>query len=178
MKKDRERKLPIFGVGPVYVISCLILTICGLSLDYYGLLESGEVPKAKILLSIIGIIFIICGITLWIKAVLFQRIRDEIKAGHLVTDGVYSIVRNPIYSAFSFIFTGFLLFASNLYLLIIPFIFWAYLSTLMKFTEEKWMKEKFGEKYATYCKKVNRIIPWVRRNPSKIFVGGKKKKNI
>lgn len=39
----------------------------------------------------------------------------------------------------------------------------------MKFTEEKWMKEKFGEKYATYCKKVNRIIPWVRRNPSKIF---------
>ena len=95
MKKDRERKLPIFGVGSVYVITCLILTICGLLLDYYGLLESGEVPKVKILLSIIGIIFIICGITLWIKAVLFQRIRDEIKSGHLVTDGVYSIVRNP-----------------------------------------------------------------------------------
>ena len=55
MGKDREKtKLPIFGVGPVYVISCLILTICGLSLDYYGLLESGEVPKVKILLSIIG----------------------------------------------------------------------------------------------------------------------------
>ena len=179
MRKDREKtKLPIFGVGPVYVITCLILTICGLLLDYYGLLESGEVPKAKILLSVIGAILMIYGIALWIKAVLFQRIRDEIKAGHLVTDGVYSIVRNPIYSAFSFIFTGFLLFASNLYLLIIPFIFWAYLTILMKFTEEKWMKEKFGEKYATYCKKVNRIIPWVRRNPSKIFVGEKKKKNI
>lgn len=27
MRKDREKtKLPIFGVGPVYVISCLILT--------------------------------------------------------------------------------------------------------------------------------------------------------
>lgn len=175
MKKDRERKLPIFGVGPVYVISCLILTICGLSLDYYGLLESGEVPKAKILLSIIGIIFIICGITLWIKAVLFQRIRDEIKAGHLVTDGVYSIVRNPIYSAFTFIFTGVLLFASNLYLLIMPFIFWVYLTILMKFTEEKWMKEKFGEEYVTYCKKVNRIIPWFRKNTSTISAMIKKK---
>ena len=109
MKKDRERQLPIFGVGPVYVITCLIFTICGLLLDYYGLLESGEVPKAKILLSVIGAILMIYGIALWIKAVLFQRIRDEIKAGHLVTDGVYSIVRNPIYSAFSFIFTGFLL---------------------------------------------------------------------
>lgn len=164
MKKDRERKLPIFGVGPVYVISCLILTICGLSLDYYGLLESGEVPKAKILLSVIGAILMIYGIALWIKAVLFQRIRDEIKAGHLVTDGVYSIVRNPIYSAFIFIFTGILLFASNLYLLIFPFIFWTYLTILMKFTEEKWMKEKFGEEYREYCKKVNRIIPWFREN--------------
>ena len=106
----------------------------------------------------------ICGIVLWIKAVLFQRIRDEIKAGHLVTDGVYSIVRNPIYSAFIFIFTGILLFASNLYLLIFPFIFWAYLTILMKFTEEKWMKEKFGEEYVTYCKKVNRVIPWFREN--------------
>lgn len=56
MRKDREKtKLPIFGVGPVYVITCLILTICGLILDYYGLLESGEVPKVKILMSIIGI---------------------------------------------------------------------------------------------------------------------------
>jgi len=175
VKKDRERKLPIFGVGPVYVISCLILTICGLSLDYYGLLESGEVPKAKILLSVIGAILMIYGIALWIKAVLFQRIRDEIKAGHLVTDGVYSIVRNPIYSAFIFIFTGILLFASNLYLLIFPFIFWTYLTILMKFTEEKWMKEKFGEEYATYCKKVNRVIPWFRKNTSTISVMIKKK---
>ena len=71
MRKDREIKLPIFGVGPVYVISCLILTICGLVLDYYNLLESGEVSKIKMFMSIIGIIFIIFGITLWIKAVLF-----------------------------------------------------------------------------------------------------------
>ena len=176
MRKDREKtKLPIFGVGPVYVISCLILTICGLSLDYYGLLESGKVLKVKILMSIIGIIFLIYGITLWIKAVLFQKIRDEIKAGHLVTDGVYSIVRNPIYSAFIFIFTGILLFASNLYLLIFPFIFWAYLTILMKFTEEKWMKEKFGEEYREYCKKVNRIIPWFKKNTSTISVMIKKK---
>lgn len=163
MRKDRETKLPIFGVGPIYVISCLILTMGGLALDYRGLLESGKVPKAQIFTSVIGVLFIICGITLWIKSVLFQKIGDEIKSRRLVTDGVYRIVRNPIYSAFLFIFTGVLLLASNLYLLILPFIFWAYLTILMKFTEEKWLKEKFGKEYISYCKKVNRVIPWFRK---------------
>ena len=118
MRKDRETKLPIFGVGPIYVISCLIFTIGGLALDYRSLLESGKVPKAQIFTSVIGVLLIICGITLWIKSVLFQKIGNEIKSERLVTDGVYRIVRNPIYSAFLFIFTGVLLLASNLYLLI------------------------------------------------------------
>ena len=29
--------------------------------------------------------------------------------------------------------------------------------------EEKRMKEKFGEEYIEYCKKVNQIIPWFRK---------------
>lgn len=164
MKKNRETKLPIFGVGPIYVITCLLLTIVGLVLNYYGFLSSGKVPKAQIFMSVIGGLFIIGGITLWIKSVLFQKISEEIKAGHLVTDGVYSIVRNPIYSAFIFIFTGCLLLASNLYLLVLPCIFWVYLTILMKLTEEKWLKEKFGEEYIAYCKKVNRVIPWFRKS--------------
>lgn len=163
MKKDREAKLPIFGVGPIYVISCFLLTIGGFTLDYYGFLSSGKVPKVQIFMSVIGMFFIIGGITLWIKSVLFQKISEEIKSGHLVTDGVYSIVRNPIYSAFILIFTGGLLLAYNLYLLILPCIFWVYLTILMKFTEEKWLKEKFREEYVAYCKKVNRVIPWFRK---------------
>lgn len=164
MKKKNKTKLPIFGVGPIYVISCIIITIGGILLDYYKFLELGKIPKAKIFMSVIGILLIIYGITLWIKSVLFQRIADEIKSGHLVTDGVYSIVRNPIYSAFTFILTGILLFTFNLFLLTLPFIFWTYLTLLMKFTEEKWLIEKFGEEYIEYCKKVNRIIPWFKKD--------------
>lgn len=114
-------------------------------------------------MKLIGIVLILVGIILWIKSVIFQKISEEIKSGHLVTCGIYSIVRNPIYSAFTFIFTGILLIASNLYLLIIPFIFWLYLTILLKFTEEKWLKEKFGEEYILYCKRVNRVIPWFRK---------------
>jgi len=76
---------------------------------------------------------------------------------------VYSIVRNPVYSAFTFIFTGLLLFTTNYILLILLFVFWTFLTILMKNTEEKWLKNEFGEEYELYLKKVNRVIPWIKR---------------
>mgnify|MGYP001643271893 CR=1 FL=1 len=108
---------------------------------------------------IIGILCIFIGIGLWISAVVNSRISKNIKELKLVTTGVFAIVRNPIYSAFLFLFTGILLFTRNLYLLIFPIIFWIYLTYLLKETEEKWLKDKFKEEYQKYMKKVNRIIP-------------------
>ena len=101
--------------------------------------------------------------TLWVYAVLIQKIDLDIKKSNLVTQGAYSIVRNPIYSAFLMIFTGGLIIAHNIYLLILPVVFYISLTILMKWTEEKWLLEKFGYDYVKYCKKVNRIIPWFRR---------------
>lgn len=163
MSKNEKGILPVFGIGPIYVISCLVLTIGGLALDYFGFLEMGKIYRAQILMFIIGMLFIVGGTVLWIKAVLIQKIGAKIKKGNLITTGVYSVVRNPIYSAFLFIFSGVLFLAYNLYLLLIPFIFWAYLTILMKYTEEKWLKEKFGDEYEIYLQKVNRAIPWFRK---------------
>ena len=49
---------------------------------------------------------------------------------------------------------------SNLFLLILPILFWINLTVILKLTEEKWLLEKFGDEYVDYCKVVNRIIPW------------------
>lgn len=163
MNADNKKKLSVFGFGPIYVLTCLLLTIGALALDYYGFLDVCKLTNGKTILFVIGVILIVMGILLWINAVIFQKIGEEIKKGHLVTTGVYSIVRNPIYAAFILIFTGMLSMSANLCLLILPFVFWAYLTVLMKLTEEKWLKEKFGDEYAVYCQKVNRVIPWFRK---------------
>jgi hypothetical protein len=155
MKENKH--LSVLGVGPLYVISILILTIIALILN-----QLNVVYKIKVLnkfLIILAIISILIAISLWVSAVLFSKVRTKIKENTLVTTGVYSIVRNPIYSAFLFLFTGILLFTRNLYLLIFPVIFWIYLTYLLKETEEKWLKDKFKEEYQKYMKKVNRIIP-------------------
>lgn len=51
--KSQEFKMPIFGVGPIYVITCLILTIA-------------------------GIFMIILGLYLWIQAVIVQKINKKV----------------------------------------------------------------------------------------------------
>lgn len=52
----------------------------------------------------------------------------------------------------------------NYILLVLPFFFWIFLTVLMKNTEEKWLREKFGKEYIDYCKDVNRVIPWFAKN--------------
>lgn len=161
--KSQEFKMPIFGVGPIYVITCLILTIAGIWLHLNGYIYQGELSQSKIFFIIAAIFMIILGIYLWIQAVIVQKINKKVTEKKLITTGAYSIVRNPVYSAFIFIFTGLLLFTANYILLILPFIFWAFLTILMKNTEEKWLKNEFGKEYEIYLKQVNRVIPRIRR---------------
>ncbi|MEQ2400263.1 methyltransferase family protein [Peptoniphilus hominis (ex Hitch et al. 2025)] len=161
--KSQEFKMPAFGVGPIYVITCLILTIGGICLHLKGYLYQGELREGKIFFLIAGTLLILFGIYLWLQAVIVEKINKKVKEKKLITSGVYSFVRNPVYSAFIFIFTGSLLLTANYFLLILPFIFWAFLTILMKNTEEKWLKNEFGKEYEIYLREVNRVIPWIRK---------------
>ena len=159
MKKET---LPVFGVGPIYVVSCLLLTALGLFLKKKGFLNDGDLRDLKSVAMIIGFLLIFVGVALWIYAVIIQKISREISSGNLVTTGIYSIVRNPIYLAFLCVCIGILVTAHNVYLLIFPVTFYVFLTVLMKYTEEKWLLDKFGSDYTEYCKHVNRVIPWFR----------------
>ena len=83
--KSKEFKMPTFGVGPVYVITCLILTIVGICLHIKGYLYLGELRSGKIIFIIIGILFILFGLYLWVQAVLVQKINKKVKENKLIT---------------------------------------------------------------------------------------------
>ena len=153
------------GVGPVCIAIMIVCTAAGIVPIKFDILKNGNVSSAipSILFMIAGILCIAGGIALWLAAVIGCRIDIKIKSNQLETCGIYAYVRNPIYSAFLFICTGALLFCRNLYLFILPPLFWAYLTVVMKLTEEKWLIDRFGEEYSAYCKKVNRFIPWKRK---------------
>lgn len=116
-------KMPTFGVGPIYVITCLALTIVGLILSHHGHLKAGQINHGVIYFKILGGLLILFGLNLWIRAVLVEKININVKENKLITKGFYAYVRNPVYSAFIFAFTGLLTMAHNYLLLILPIIF-------------------------------------------------------
>ncbi len=141
MKKYEH--LPIYGIGPVYVVSILLPTIIAILLRSIPVFTSGKLIILRIPLAIIGALFIILAAFIWIQAVIISRLDENIKKNHLVTSGVYAWVRNPIYSAFMILCTGILLVASNAWFFILPFYYWWLLTVLIKRTEEKWLQKKY-----------------------------------
>lgn len=159
-QKDEKDHLSVLGAGPAYVITIVVLTMTCIVLSQMGILPYLRIRATIAVLHTAGIIFFAVGIWLWVSAAIKEKLQDNIIANKLITTGVYSVVRNPIYSAFTFVLTGVLLIYSNLYLLPLSILYWTLLTIMMRATEEKWLLEQFGDEYRDYCKRVNRCIPW------------------
>ena len=159
-QKDEKEHLPVFGAGPAYVIIIVILTMTCIVLSQMGVLPYLRIRATIAVFHTAGTIFFAVGIWLWVSAAIKEKLQDNIIENKLITTGVYSVVRNPIYSAFSFVLTGVLLVYGNLYLFPLSLLYWALLTIMMRTTEEKWLLEQFGDEYRDYCKRVNRCIPW------------------
>jgi protein-S-isoprenylcysteine O-methyltransferase Ste14 len=97
------------------------------------------------------------GITLKIFGKSFRVGIDENTKDKLITNGTFSISRNPVYVAFVTFFIGILLAYPN----IITLIFLIILSITIHrqvLREEKFLKDHYGNEYYEYCNKVRRYI--------------------
>lgn len=157
MKKDH---LPILGVGPLYVITIVLITIISIFFSATRFIPVITFTNMRWIFILIGILCFAIGITLWLRAVIIDKLDTHIIKNELVTTGVYAYVRNPVYSAFMFVCTGVLLIYGNLVLLLLPIIYWGFMTVLMKSTEEKWLEDLYGQEYIQYLQRVNRCIPW------------------
>lgn len=159
--ENKQKHLPMIGVGPLIVIPQLIVTVMAIILSEMGIIYSLQIRGLKIPFTIIGIILILLGVWMWFSSNFKTKIDVCIKENHLATTGVYSMVRNPIYSAFFLVCIGAFLIEENIILFIFPAIYYAYMTVFLIKTEEKWLSELYGQEYEEYCKSVNRCIPWI-----------------
>ena len=159
----KTKHLPILGVGPMYVITIILMTVISIILSTIRMIPIIIFTNIRWIFVLSGILCFIIGITLWLKAVIIDRLDTHIIKNELVTTGVYAYVRNPVYSAFMFVCTGVLLIYGNLVLLLLPIFYWGFMTVLMKSTEEKWLEDLYGKEYVQYRQRVNRCIPWKRK---------------
>ncbi|WP_290749903.1 isoprenylcysteine carboxylmethyltransferase family protein [Henriciella sp.] len=79
-------------------------------------------------------------------------------AGHLVTTGLYSVSRNPMYLGFALVLSGLAIWIGNAAALFAPVVFIAAMTALQIKPEEKALNEKFGDAYVVYCQRTRRWL--------------------
>ena len=159
----KREHLPFYGVGPFIGGFQVVITLIGIVLSCLGSFDFGKIELLNIPLKVIGFALIAFGLYLFYGAHYKAKLFDNVSENKLVTTGVYSIVRNPVYSGFLMACTGTICIANNLVLFIIPVICWSFMTIVLKLSEEKWLRNLYEEEYILYCKKVNRCIPWCRK---------------
>ncbi len=117
---------------------------------------------------IVSIFFVILGEFLRIYSVAYtgkETRSNKTKAETLISDGPYSMVRNPIYLGNFFIGLGFI-FLFNVwmpYIILLYIFFFSVEYGIIISVEEKFLFEKFGEKYKKYKESVPIILPIRKR---------------
>ena len=157
---NKKEHLPLLGVGPAIVAGQIIITVIGIVISIYGYAGCIRIAVLDVPLKLIGVGLIVFGAYLNYSAKQKSKLFEKVSENRLITTGVYSIVRNPVYSAVLLICTGIVFIVNNVLLFVIPIICWIYMTIFVMTTEEKWLKKLYGKDYIDYCKKVNRCIPW------------------
>ena len=157
------QKLPLFGVGPYIIYGIAFLNIIGIILLGYAFKIGILGAPWTLIFRIAGVLLILAGLTVWYIGALRSNMDESITENKLQTKGIYSWVRNPMYSGCWIALSGGLLMWHNVWLLVFPLLDWLIMTIALINTEEKWLLDLYGEEYAEYKKNVNRFIPWKRK---------------
>jgi protein-S-isoprenylcysteine O-methyltransferase Ste14 len=149
--------MTIFGIGPKLVAWTLAYsTIPALRTKAYpDIFVITSMPPA--VFNFLGVVLLALGIPLWLLSIF--PLLTGFTQGKLCTTGIYSVVRNPMYSAFIvFIVPAITLFFRSWILFTIPIVMYLVFKKLIK-AEELYLEEQFGEEYLRYKSEVNALIP-------------------
>ena len=158
---NNKEHLPVYGIGPLLCFPLVIIMFVLFVLSLMEIIPTTNITnEINTVLFVMGIILIVVGVALFFGADAGGNLCDNIKENRLKTNGSYQFVRNPCYSMFLLLEVGLVFLCHNLFLMIIPFLFWIEMTIVLKKTEEKWLSELYGQEYLDYCKRVNRCLPW------------------
>ncbi|MHA1335725.1 MAG: methyltransferase family protein [Promethearchaeota archaeon] len=162
MNKARSKLLKlneVLGAGKYLIATGFPLFIILIILSATPPFDSKFIIINLFINYIIGIFLLILGVIIYILSI--YHIRRFVKEGQLHTEGIYSFVRHPLYSAIIL-----LILPAIIILLRLIFLWLVIFVELIVFhfgikEEEKELIEKFGEKYIEYMNRVKRIIPFI-----------------
>jgi protein-S-isoprenylcysteine O-methyltransferase Ste14 len=112
------------------------------------------VPVDDGILFIAGNIIFAAALVIWI--ITFIHFMSA-PADKLVTDGMYSVSRNPMFVSESLVFLGMGITGASFPIVTLS-VLYAGLAHLITLSEEKVLAERYGKEYGEYCKNVRRYF--------------------
>lgn len=112
------------------------------------------------LITALGMLF-----TVWARVHLGRNWSGMVTIKHdheLIDSGPYALVRHPIYTGLLVAFIGTAVAGGNWRSVLAVFIAWAALWRKLRL-EERWMTERFGERYVAYSRRVPALVPFWKR---------------
>ena len=164
---DRKRRV-LAIIGSVVFLLIAPLTVAGWVpwwITHWRVeLDLGDFP----LLRVVGVLLILAGVPVLLDS--FARFAIQglgtpaplFPTRHLVVQGIYRYVRNPMYVAVVTVVLGQALFLGSLRLLEYGAILWLGFHLFVLVYEEPTLRSTFGEEYKTFCAHVPRWIPRTR----------------
>ena len=89
---------------------------------------------------------------------------DESEKTELVTHGMFSVSRNPIYFGMLMVGFGFIALVPHIFMVICFVLAYVGIDLQVRKIEEPHLKRVFGDAYQDYTKRISRYIPWVPRS--------------
>jgi len=146
----------LVGSGDKVMLLTLPFLVVGLILNI--LFPSWfDVGGPSTALAVISIIMLIPGVTIWLWSVVL--ILTKVPQGELITNGPYSLVKHPLYTAVALLVLPWIGFLFNTWLGVLIGIVLYIGSRLFSPEEEEILSKTFGAAWDDYCNKVK--IPWL-----------------
>lgn len=154
-----KKQMTRWGIGPQFTIMSGIYAVI-VGVIHFTLVSHLTIPLPRILTLILGIIFVVIGIPIFL--IPGFTIDKYFVKGKLATGNVYAYIRHPIYGSWIvFIIPGVVFIINSLIGLTIP-VFMYLVFRVLIVEEERYLEEKFGKEYEEYKRRVGSIFPKLR----------------
>jgi protein-S-isoprenylcysteine O-methyltransferase Ste14 len=133
-------------------------TVCTFGVPVVGLLDRGSLRIGHPLVFPLGALLILISSLLVVWAMRALGLGQSFGLeGGLVTTGPYRYSRNPQYVGFVLMLFGVVLVTDSVRALVTGSVV-IVLVLLAPFSEEPWLRERFGSRYDEYCERVPRFL--------------------
>lgn len=156
IKDNYSRKKDILNIATILVSCTLFIT------ELLSLIGVMKVYIISIIVRIVSLMISGVGVVFFVGAVKNMkdnwRVKDKVDSDvNLVVDGMFGYTRNPAYLGIDFLVVGMTLNVPNIFNIVLSVLL-IILFHIKIVTEEKSLKDRFGEEYIDYKKKVHRYI--------------------